>query len=265
MSQTGTFPKNFEDFPVQNLLKCEAGDAGAMLRLGPDEAHMWLIPADHPPLPIETLAGLLSPAETARANRFHFPLHRTRYIAAHGFLRLVLSTCGAGHAKVLNFEAGPQGKPFLVSPAGSAPWLYFNLSHSGGWALLAITAAGEIGADIEEIRAFDDFQSMARNTFSPPETANLLALSSDRQLDGFFACWARKEALIKADGRGLGVPLDHFEVNVDPDQPARLHRAEDDAAPLKQFKLGDLPAIHGYRASAAIPREIGRLRFFRIT
>ncbi|MAN46400.1 MAG: 4'-phosphopantetheinyl transferase superfamily protein [Alphaproteobacteria bacterium] len=265
MTQTGTLPTSFEDFPARNLLKAETGDADDLLRPYVDEVHLWLMPTDLPPLPLERLANLLSPAETARANRFHFPLHRTRYMAAHGFLRLVLSTCGAGNARDLEFVTGPQGKPSLLSPAGSAPLLHFNLSHSGAWALLATATSGGIGADIEEIRAFDDFQSMARNTFSPPETANLLSLPSDRQLDGFFACWARKEALIKADGRGLGVPLDHFEVNVDPGQPACLHRAEEDATPLQQFEIHDLPAIQGYRATAAVPKEICRFRFFRIT
>ncbi len=262
----GTGPEAFEDVKASSLLKAASDPGGTRpaWRPGTDTAILWLLPTDELPLPLELLTGLLDADERARADRFHFDLHRKRFIAAHALTRLVLSACGAGEARELRFVKGASGKPRLFSLAGSAPALSFNLSHSGSWALLAVAMEGDLGVDIEEIRSFDDFESLARNTFSPAETGALLRLPEASRLEGFFACWARKESLIKADGRGLGVPLDGFEVNVSPDQPARLLKAEGDAAAVARFTLRDIPSIPDYRAALAAPHEIHQCRFFRI-
>ena len=94
--------------------------------------------------------------------------------------------------------------------------LRFNASNSGDLAAYAFTNGCEIGVDIEQHRALRDFENIARRFFSPEETAELLELSAAEKTAGFFNCWTRKEAYIKALGGGLSIPLDSFRVTLGP-------------------------------------------------
>lgn len=224
-------------------------------RLGPadGELRLWLLPVPAP-FPEERLLRLLDATERARADRFRRPADRTRFVASHGQMRLVLAASGADRADRIQFGADRNGKPRLL-PAGRQT-LAFNLSHSGQWALLAVAAGGKVGADIEAMRPFEDMEGFARRIFAPGEAAALALLPPARRQEGFFACWARKEAILKADGRGLGLPLASFEVSVDPDAPPRLRRAECCAASVAAFRLWDLPPVPGHRAAAAAAQDL---------
>tara|TARA_R110002167_G_scaffold124333_2_gene303680 strand:- start:250 stop:1107 length:858 start_codon:yes stop_codon:yes gene_type:complete len=228
-----------------------------------DELHLWLFNIARPPLSNEELIDVLSADEVLRAKRFHFADHRSQFIAAHGLMRLILSVCGSGLAKSLAFSVGENDKPSLVATEQTQP-LSFNLSHSGCWGLLAIAATGDIGVDIEEIRSLDGMETLAADTFTPSEVAELAKLPVTRRLDGFFACWTRKEALIKADGRGLEISLDSFEVSADPDAPAALLRADGAAKAIGKFGIWDLPIIQGYRAAVAAPLALYDFKYYCI-
>ncbi len=117
------------------------------------------------------------------------------------------------------FRAGPYGKPALAWPVEDIP---FNLSHTGGLALVAIAGSGRVGIDAETVRSEIEVEDLSRRFFAPAEAAEILALSPDARVAAFFTCWTRKEAFVKALGGGLSVPLDHFQVSVRSDQPARL-------------------------------------------
>ncbi|MFY9562549.1 MAG: 4'-phosphopantetheinyl transferase superfamily protein [Terriglobales bacterium] len=97
----------------------------------------------------------------------------------------------------------------------------FNLSHTRGLAMLAI-ARNRVGIDAEAVCSDIDIEDLSRRFFAPAETEEILGLSSDARIAAFFACWTRKEAIIKALGAGLSMPLDSFQVTVRADQPARL-------------------------------------------
>jgi len=212
---------------------------------------------------MEQLTDVLGAEERQRAERFHFAEYRSRFIAAHGALRTILSACGAGAAKDLTFAIGANNKPRLQTPEHVRP-LSFNLSHSGSWGLVAVATAGNIGVDIEEIRTLDRMERLAQDTFAPGEYAELSAIDEMRRLDGFFACWTRKEALIKADGRGLEIPLNCFEVSVDPDAPAALLRARGAADAINAFGIWDVPPVQGYRAAVAAPHGSYDFKYFYI-
>lgn len=151
--------------------------------------------------------------------------------------------------EALDFEAGLHGKPRLAgADAGSG--LEFNLSHSGDQALLGCAWRHELGVDIEQWREMRDEAALVQRYFSPAEQLAYAALPAARRSRGFFQCWTRKEAYVKAVGRGLGLPLDSFDVSLDDGAGARL---------LRCSALGgkDLPwslsAPHvGARASAAV-------------
>jgi 4'-phosphopantetheinyl transferase len=96
------------------------------------------------------------------------------------------------------------------------------LANSGDFAAYAFTSGCEIGVDIEQHRALRDFENIARRFFSPEEAAELLELSPTEITAGFFNCWTRKEAFIKALGGGLSIPLDSFRVTLRPGADARM-------------------------------------------
>lgn len=125
--------------------------------------------------------------------------------------------------EALVFEAGTHGKPRLAgADAGSG--LEFNLSHSGDHAMLGCAWRRELGVDIEQWRQMRDEAALVRRFFSPAEQAAYAALPAGRRSRGFFQCWTRKEAYVKAVGRGLGLPLDSFDVSLDDGEGARLLR-----------------------------------------
>ncbi|MBR9805963.1 MAG: 4'-phosphopantetheinyl transferase superfamily protein [Alphaproteobacteria bacterium] len=227
-----------------------------------DDVHVWLLPSPCPAPAMEALASVLSAQERARAKRLVMPEHRVRFTAFHGLTRYILSAYGADAPDALSFDLGPKGKPALAASDGTA--LSFNLSHSADLAVLAVSPEGELGVDIEAVRQIDQMQALARNTFAPAETAAILALSEAQQMEAFLTCWTRKEALIKADGRGMGVPLKAFEVAVDPAAPARLLRAKGNAKSLLQFELQDLPALPGYKGALAMSRPGCALKCFQL-
>ena len=155
--------------------------------------------------------ALLAPEERERAARFRFPDDYRRFVVRRARLREVLAgETGADPAK-LSFTANPFGKPAL---AGCS--LRFSASHSGERWLLA-TSECELGADIEQHAAATDWRDIAAGLFAPAEIAALAALDGHAGRRAFYACWARKEAFVKALGLGLSYPLGAFTVAVGPD------------------------------------------------
>ncbi len=125
----------------------------------------------------------------------------------------------------IELSYGARGKPALA-PHSAAADLRFNLAHCDEVAVYAFSYGREVGVDVEAVRLLEDADDMAARFFSAREKTAYLALDPrDRPL-GFFNCWTRKEAFIKALGDGLYYPLDRFDVSLAPGEPARLLRVE---------------------------------------
>lgn len=155
--------------------------------------------------------SLLNKEETVRAERFVTPTLREHYIVAHGFLRQVLSKYLIIDPQSIEFIVNDHDKPSLPSCCS----LQFNLSHSGDYAMVAIIQKHPIGVDIEKIRQ-DQNLEIAERFFSITEVKALLALPKNIQVDAFFQLWSRKEAIIKALGKGLAHSLASFTVTARP-------------------------------------------------
>jgi 4'-phosphopantetheinyl transferase len=100
--------------------------------------------------------------------------------------------------------------------------LTFNLSHSNHLAVYAFSRGRDLGVDVEQVRSDIDHRALADRFFAPGERADVLDADAAVLAERFFACWTRKEAVAKAHGAGLSLPLDSFEVSVDPDVAPRL-------------------------------------------
>jgi 4'-phosphopantetheinyl transferase len=114
-----------------------------------------------------------------------------------------------------------------LAPRFAGSDLRFNLSHSDELAVYGFAAGRELGVDVEEVRGLQDATDVAARFFSRRENEAYLALEARDRPQGFFNCWTRKEAFIKALGDGLYHPLDRFDVSLAPGEPAKVLRVED--------------------------------------
>ena len=186
---------------------------------------------------LERLCATLAPDETERMRRFYFPIHRGRFGAGRGTLRAIIGAYLDVPAARLVFSYNEYGRPALAGEYAGA--LSFNLSHSGSAALLAVTQSREVGVDIEEYDPTKGDAAVAENYFSPAEVASFRAVPHPLQARAFLNCWTRKESYIKAQGMGLSLPLDSFDVALTPGEPAALLRTAEPGDRLK-WRLCDL-------------------------
>jgi 4'-phosphopantetheinyl transferase len=223
-----------------------------------DEVHVWRATLDQPAPRVQSLWQTLAADEQARARRFYFEKDRVPFIIARGALRAILGGYLNINPDQLRFYYSPHGKPALASEVGGGT-LRFNVSHSHGLALFAISRGRDIGIDIEHIRPDFATEEIAERFFSPREVAALRALPIDAQAEAFFNCWTRKEAYIKAIGEGLSHPLDQFDVSLAPGEPARLLKTQRNPQQAAQWSLQELSPGPGYAAALAVEGHGWRL------
>jgi 4'-phosphopantetheinyl transferase len=164
-------------------------------------------------------AAMLSSEEHRRADRLHFAVDRRRYIVRRGRLRELLGR---------RLDCDPRDVPITCNAFGKprveGSDVNFNLSHSRGVALVALTLGAEIGCDIEWQNSRVEIVKVAESFFSRCEVDALRSLPDSERTEGFFNCWTRKEAFVKACGGGLSLPLDAFDVSLRPDEAAVILR-----------------------------------------
>lgn len=224
-------------------------------RLSGDEVHVWRAHQDQPPIPHETLARTLSDEELERAHRFVMPHLTQRFIVAHAFVRDVLGAYLGQPPASVRLEISELGKPYMP---GSD--LAFNLTHSAHMAVLAV-GRREVGVDVEQIREDVLRERLAERFFSTREVTALAALPPEQQAEGFFNCWTRKEAYLKALGAGLRVPLDRFDVTLAPADPAQL-LADRGNADLTQWGMAAFTPGPDFRGAVVALGHGWRLRGF---
>jgi 4'-phosphopantetheinyl transferase len=214
------------------------------------EVHVWTTSLTTAGTEKYGLVEVLSPDERQRADAFRFDKHKNSFIVGRALLRFILGRYLERAPKDITFSYGTNGKPKL---ADSNPPLHFNLAHSENRVVYAFTTAGELGVDIEPVRSLPDFESIACKFFSAEESAQVLSLPADQRAEGFFNCWTRKEAYLKAVGDGLMVPLNSFQVSLLPGQPAAFLKMNGDAQTLSQWSLFHLDFPDRYIGALAIP------------
>ena len=193
--------------------------------------------------------ALLDDDERARARRFFRTPDRSRFTLAHAALRLFIARCLDLDPTAVGYENDVNGKPRL---AAGLPSLEFNLSHSGGLAVLAVARGRPLGVDVEQVRDMPDALSIADSRFSASEREKLRSLPANEQRGAFFRCWTRKEAVVKAVGEGLSRPLDSFDVDLAPGSTSALKRFDDRLGHAAGWSLRDLTAPAGYAAAGAV-------------
>ncbi len=212
------------------------------------------------PEAVRASAALLSDTERQRARRYAFDRDARRFIVARARLRELLAVRLGVPAESVEFEYGAHGKPALSRRFADSD-LSFNVSHCDDVAAYVFSRSHAIGIDVEAVRVISDADDIAARYFSRRENAMYRTLNpGDRPL-GFFNCWTRKEAFVKALGDGLSVPLDRFDVTLAPGEPAKVLRVESTPGDDSGWWLDSLCPAAGYVAAIAsraakAPRDV---------
>lgn len=191
-------------------------EMAAIDRAAPGIVSLALLDLDLPRAELDEYRCWLDPDELLRASRFRHPADRDRFVARRGQMRAHLGQELGIAPQMVRIAVDEHGKPFLCDH----PDLAFSLSHSNGLALLATTRGNAIGCDIEWRNPELACPRVAARLFARQEYEALTALPPDQWVAGFYNCWTRKEAYVKALGLGLSYPLDAFTVSLAPGEPA---------------------------------------------
>ncbi len=232
------------------------------LILAPHEVHVWRANLDLNPEQIEALLATLSPPEQERANRFHFSHDRRHFIAARGILRNILARYLGMAPEKLHFGYSDRGKPYLETTSASG-MVQFNVSHSQGTALYAVTLGSDIGIDLEATRPVDH-HNLAKRFFSPTEAATLAMLPPESQPAAFFRAWTSKEAYLKATGEGLAGGLGSVEISINPDSPPQLLNIGGNPYLTERWSLQELKPGPGFTAAVAVEGPIWSLSCWQL-
>ncbi len=221
----------------------------------PETVDVWSISLTPAMSSSNRSTSVLSTAEIARAERFVQPKDRQRFISARTALRGILGSYLGLPPAAISFRINAHGKPYLHSAPAPAPaMLQFNLSHSGDWALCAVTTAGEVGVDIERVRPRAQAYRLkvAQRFFSAHEYHAINSAGPTGIDSAFFSGWTRKEAYIKCHGKGLAIPLATFTVSIGAATPAALIQSDWNPVDVTQCRLYDLDVPAGYYAALAL-------------
>jgi 4'-phosphopantetheinyl transferase len=232
-----------------------------------DEVHVWYVDLPAWEREVDPLLPLLNQEEQERAARFKFPAPRNQFVISRALLRQVLGRYLRVEAREVQFRSATNGKPELATASGVQDDLRFNLSHTAGAAVIAITQDRQVGIDVERIRMDTNAMELAERFFSRPEVEWLRSQPSSEQIPAFFTCWTGKEAYIKAHGEGLSMPLSSFGV-----LPA--HGTDGSKLQLKVYEnpeeaqrwfICQLALGTGLRAALAVEGENPRVRLGQLS
>ncbi len=207
------------------------------------------------------LTASLDDHERVRAGRFHFEKDRHRYAATRGLLRRLLGDALGLAPAAVDLSYGPHGKPTLAH----ASLLRFNISHSEGWALFALTNDRDIGIDLESADRLPSdpakLSGLAARVLSARELTAWEDLADhEKQRRAFLRAWTRKEAYAKATGRGIFDALGEVEVALDCASPSGMLRVAGNAGETSGgWIIHDVVAPHNFAAAISIA-QTGELR-----
>jgi len=218
---------------------------------GANDIEIVVASLDVPACDVDIASEVLSVDERRRADRFVFKPDRNRYIVARAQLRKLLGDRLQVSPESIEFCYGEYGKPALANQLTGQP-LYFNVSHSDDVAVYAFSRSRELGVDVEAIADMSDRDEVAAHCFSNQEIRKYKQLDDSDKPLGFFNCWTRKEAFVKALGDGLQCPLNSFDVTLSPGEPAEILRIGEHTGRECGWKLFSFAPLPGFVGAVAV-------------
>ena len=218
--------------------------------LSTDRIDVWQIDLTGDHNSYEKYIQYLSDDENFRLNKFKITAKRYEFSRVRSILRYLLKRYLNADPRSIKFGMSSHGKPFVIGHDIS-----FNVTHSHGCALIGFTRNTPIGLDVEKLRNKVDCQGLSRRYFSPNESDELLAIAEEDQQQAFFTCWTRKEAFVKALGRGIGFGLDNFDVAFQNHDQPRIKDIRFKEENAKHWGVASLNTSPGYVASICYKSE----------
>lgn len=204
---------------------------------------------------LEIFRNLLTEEEKTRIDKFYFEKDQNNFTLSRGITRVILAKYLDINPKQISLSQNKFGKLYLENEK-----LKFNLSHTKDFLLIGVSFDAEIGIDIEKIREFKVYQEIVRRFFSENEIKAFFLQTEDKYQESFFTIWTRKEAFIKAVGRGLNIPLNDFDVSVTEKAELLDVRLEDQKK--ESWKLYNIPTKKNHKASLVTENDNFELVFY---
>jgi 4'-phosphopantetheinyl transferase len=230
--------------------------------ISPKDIHVWSIDLISCSDNSNSLYNLLSFDERKRANAYRFEKDRINFITVRGILRKIISSYLFVEPNEINFLYTQYGKPYLENQ-DKLNALFFNMSHSGDFALCIFAINREVGIDIEKVHPLDNYEDIAQQFFSVNEYLQLKSIPQDLRLNFFFRYWTLKEAFIKAIGKGLSYPLNDFEVQLKPNEPPRLINIKNNTQLALRWFLNAINPSVGYEAAFAFEGPFDNIEYWQ--
>jgi 4'-phosphopantetheinyl transferase len=222
---------------------------------------LWYLPTDQP-LAAE-VAGrcreLLTAAELRQEQRFLREEHRRQYLLTRALVRTVLGRYGGVHPATIEFVRNNHGKPRVAVPLDFS-W-QFNLSHTQGLVVCAVTREGNLGVDVEPMDRRVNLQ-LADRYFASLEVEALERLAPTLRPPRFLHYWTLKESFIKALGTGLATPLDDFAFDWDDgDSAPRIQLLDPQLGSPDRWYFHQFTILDRYWGAVAVetPLQRGKL------
>jgi 4'-phosphopantetheinyl transferase len=212
--------------------------------------HIWRASLERPTEDVGELHELLDPPERARAAAFRNERDRRRFVVARATLRMLLGeyTETAPHRVALRVLPG--GKPALA-PGTGTPELHFNVAHSAALALFAF-ADRDVGIDVEHVAHNNDMARVVAHFFSPDEAFAFRQLGESDRARFFFRTWVRKEAYVKATGKGFAIDPARVSVSNPLASGVTLHDDDGMGRVDAGYSVHDLADIDDHVAAVAV-------------
>lgn len=226
-----------------------------------NDVHVWRLNLNEVELDRNCLKNYLSDDEKMKAHSYRFDKDRDKYIIRRGILRKILSLYLSLEPTQINFNYSLQGKPTLSNDFGNLK-LHFNVSNSEDLILYAVTQDRKLGIDIERIHPKFMDEQFISYAFSARELSFLQILPPFLKQRAFFMGWTRKEAFVKAIGKGLNIDPKRIELARDLyEKKVILNKSKDvNISPSWSFK--DLNINSGYAGSIVVEGDGWNLKYF---
>lgn len=226
-------------------------------RLGPSDLRVFRVPlVAHGVQPHDPLH--LSSEERLRAARLRKPRDRLRYAVSHSCLRAILAAFTGMTPEGIHIARTKAGKPYLDGDV--CPPVRFSLSHSGDWAIIALSSLWPVGVDVERVRSRIEAAALVERCFSAAEREVFRKIPLEEQTRRFYQAWVRKEAYVKARGDGIPDRLSSFSVSFDDHPENGLLQDARDPGARSRWTLRDVAIADGYVAAVAVKGKIDNIR-----
>lgn len=228
-------------------------------------AHLWRLDlaAASVRAALEEAHGWLTNEEQARAGSFRSSPARLEFVAGRSLLRMLVARALDKAPNEVIFAYSASGKPMLRTPCG----LDFNVAHTRGLILVGVSRMGPIGVDVEwidpQLGGGTELDDLARGALQPEEFSILAGISSERQrVLEFYRFWTRREAVAKADGRGIASAFTYSVHGADEHGETRLLLADETNGAKPEYFV-QFPSIgEGYMACCALLHRGAAISFF---